>query len=59
MRPVPAPDPFFTGDGPLLDLDALDAFAAPSRLSRDEGRIAVGPGWSRTRLPTEEEADND
>ena len=60
----PADDPFFdappfTGDDPVLDLDALDAFAAPRRLTRDEGRAAAGPDWSWTHLFPEEETDND
>ena len=57
--PACAPDPFFDGDGPLLDLDALDAFEPPRRLSRDEGRAAAGPDWFRTRLNPDEETDND
>jgi len=52
-------DPPFSGDGPMLDLDALEAFEAPVRLSRDEGRAAAGPDWSWTHLPLDEEPDND
>lgn len=54
-----AADPFFTGDEPLLDLDALDAFEPPRSLSRDEGRVTAGPDWSRTCLSPDEDADND
>lgn len=53
------PDPFFDGDGPLLDRDALDALEAPRRLSRDEGRAAVGPDWFSPHLTLDEEFEND
>ncbi len=53
------PDPFFTGDDPLLDLDAFEALEPPRRLSRDEGRIAAGPDWLRTVLNPDRETDND
>jgi|GEM_PF-5759517 len=56
---APAPDPFFDGDGPLLDLDAFDALEPPRRLSRDEGRVAAGSDWARTCLNPDEEPDND
>ena len=63
MRPMPRPriDPFsnaglFGGEGPLLDVDALEA---PRRLSRDEGRAVAGPDWSWIHLPFDEETDND
>lgn len=52
-------DPFFDGDGPLLDLDAVEAFEAPLRLTRDEGRAAAGSDWSHTRISLDEDADND
>ncbi len=52
-------DPFFFGDDPLLDLEAVEALAAPDRLSRDEGRLAAGPDWSRTQPMHDEESDND
>lgn len=54
-----APDPFFDGDDPLLDLDSLDAFEAPRRLSHAEGRAAAGPDWSWTHLPLDEESSDD
>jgi hypothetical protein len=59
--PRPDADPFFDGfafygEGPLLDMDALDA---PRRLSRDEGRRAAGPDWFWTHLTLDEESDND
>jgi hypothetical protein len=53
------PDPFFDGDDPLLDLDALDALEAPDRLSRDEGRAAAGPDWSWIHPMSDEEPEND
>ena len=52
-------DPPFTGDSPMLDRDSLDAFEAPVRLSRDEGRAAAGPDWSWTHLLLDEEPEND
>ncbi len=52
-------DPPFTGGAPVLDLDALEAFEAPRRLTRDEGRAAAGPDWSWTHLPFDEETEND
>lgn len=52
-------DPAFTGEGPMLDLDAIEAFEAPRRMSRDEGRAAAGPDWSWTHLPFDEETEND
>lgn len=52
-------DPFFFGDDPLLDPEAVEALAAPDWLSRDEGRVAAGPDWSRTHLTLDEENDND
>lgn len=57
LRPIE--DPFFSGDDPLLDLDALDAFEPPRRLSRDEGRRTAGPDWSRTHLTLDEEIADD
>ena len=62
LRPIDEPfasDPFLSGDDPLLDLDALDALEPPRRLSRDEGRRAAGPDWSRTRLTLDEEIADD
>lgn len=59
VMPRRRPDPFFDGDDPLLDLDALDAFEAPDRLSRDEGRAAAGPDWSWTHLTSDEDPEND
>ena len=52
-------DPFFFGDGPLLDPEAVEALAAPDWLSRDEGRLAAGPDWFRTRPMIDEEIDYD
>ena len=52
-------DPFFEGVEALLDSEAVEAMQAPGRLSRDEGRVAVGPDWSRTHLMLDEETDND
>ena len=52
-------DPPFAGDGPLLDRDAIDAFEAPRRLSRDEGRAAAGPDWVWTHPASDEESEND
>ena len=54
-------DPFpdglaFYGEGPLLDIDALDV---PRRLSRDEGRRAAGPDWFWPPLTLDEEPDYD
>ncbi|WP_309629618.1 hypothetical protein [Brevundimonas sp.] len=46
----------FYGEGPLLDIEALDA---PRRMSRDEGRRAAGPDWFWTHLTLDEEFDND
>ncbi|WGM30406.1 hypothetical protein [Brevundimonas sp. NIBR11] len=55
-----APDPFFDGDEPLLDFDAVeDAFAAPRRLSREESRVAIGPDWAWTHLTSDEETADD
>lgn len=56
---TPPHDPFFDGDGPLLDADALEDFQPPRRLSRDEGRAAAGPDWFRTQLHPDEDAYND
>lgn len=52
-------DAFFDGDDPLLDPDALDAFELPRRLSREEGRAAAGPDWSRIQHHPDEDFDND
>lgn len=58
-NPPRRPDPFFDGDDPLLDLDALDAFEPPDRLSRDEGRAAAGADGFRPHLILDEEIEND
>ena len=52
-------DPFFEGVDALLDPEAVEVLRAPGRLSRDEGRVAAGPDWSRTRLMLDEEPYND
>lgn len=52
-------DPPFTGDAPMLDRDALEAFEAPRRLTRAEGRAAIGPDWSWTHPTSDEEPEND
>ena len=52
-------DPFFEGVDALLDPEAVEAMQAPDRLSRDEGRVAAGPDWSRTRPMLDEDTDND
>lgn len=54
-----ATDPFFEGIDALLDPEAVEAMQAPRRLSRDEGRIAAGPDWSRTLPMFDGETDND
>lgn len=55
---TPIHDPFFDGDGPLLDPDALEASQPPRRLSRDEGWAAVGPDWIRTHHHPDEDIDH-
>lgn len=57
----PADDPFVPGspaggDAPCLD---REAFEAPRRLSRDEGRAAAGPDWAHIRLLFDEDPEND